>query len=152
MSNGKWKVKQPWACGWETVAKNEWREMHPARCDERNEWFANRCAASHLREERGCAAWEHEEVRWMRMQTMLQVWQNNKLIYLNLCHTIATQGKWAGLFFWRAFAKEKISAHWTKPERPCRRAEKLVAGVLKVAEMNEAELCGMKRSSVANDV
>ena len=74
----------------------------------------------------------------MRMQTMLQVWQTNKLIYLNLCHTIDNTRAFLLQCFYCA-TKQKC----TKPERLCRRAEKLVAGVLKVAEMNEAELYGM---------
>ncbi|MBA4241443.1 MAG: hypothetical protein C0448_12010 [Sphingobacteriaceae bacterium] len=65
-----------------TVAKNECREAHPERCGERNEWFAIRCAASPLREERGCAAREQEDLRAfarksrVRVQTMLPVWRN----------------------------------------------------------------------------
>ena len=63
-----------------------------------------------------------------------------------------TQGIWFGLFFRNAIGQKKISDHIPQPERLCRRAEKLVAGVLKAAEINEAELYGMKRSSEANDV
>ena len=71
------------------------------------------------------------------------VWQTNKLIYLNLCHTILHKENGLVYFFRKAKGQKKISSHLTQPERLCRRAEKLVAGVLKVAEMNEAELYGM---------
>jgi hypothetical protein len=47
-----------------------------------------------------------------------------------------TQGIWFGLFFNKGLALKKISDDIPKPERLCRRAEKLVAGGLKVAEMN----------------
>ena len=46
-------VKAPAACaGLRLQIVNEVK-VHPERCDERNERFAIRCAASHLRVERG---------------------------------------------------------------------------------------------------
>jgi len=67
---------------------------------------------------------------------MLQVWQINKLIYLNLCHTIDNTRAMGRFIFMLGYCVGKISAHWTQPEWGCRRAEKLVAGGLKVAEMS----------------
>lgn len=51
-----------------------------------------------------------------------------------------TQVEWAGLLLHRqAELSAKISAQGTQPERLRRRAEKLVAGGLKAAEMNEVK-------------
>jgi hypothetical protein len=51
---------------------------------------------------------------------------------------LTTPVKGAGLFLHlgRISGRAKISAPETQPERLCRRAEKLVAGGLKAAEMN----------------
>jgi len=70
---------------------------------------------------------------------MLQVWQ--KAPYIS-----PRGGKPKGMphdrqheciFVANFYCKKKQK--WTKPERLCRRAEKLVAGGLKVAEMNEVK-------------
>jgi hypothetical protein len=77
------------------------------------------------------------------MQTMLQVWQ--KAPYISpkggRQKGMPHDRQHEGIFVANFYCKKKQKC--TKPERLCRRAEKLVAGVLKVAEMNEAELCGM---------
>jgi hypothetical protein len=77
------------------------------------------------------------------MQTMLQVWQKAPYIspkggrQKGMPHDSNTRAFLLQCFY--CATKQKC----TKPERLCRRAEKLVAGVLKVTEMNETELCGM---------
>jgi hypothetical protein len=74
------------------------------------------------------------------MQTMLQVWQKAPYIspkggrQKGMPHDSNTRAFLLQCFY--CATKQKC----TKPERLCRRAEKLVAGGLKVAEMSEAEL------------
>jgi hypothetical protein len=53
------------------------------------------------------------------------------------------QHKWNGLVYFcigRMCESAKISAHGTQPERLRRRAEELVAGGLKAAEMNAVRI------------